>query len=266
MNRKTKAGINLILFLITVGINTLGALGMINGMSQREVSDTYRTLITPSPMIFSIWGLIYGLLLISLIYLLVKHNEERIGKIIDAISVPFWISSVANILWIVTFSYEWMGISSLLILVLVFSLAALNAKLTAPHGLGEKINALAFGLYNGWLIIATVVNIAAFLVKIQWNGFGLADNTWAVIILVAALVITLLIEWKLRNAVLPLPLAWAYFGIFQEHQVGSTFNGQFETVGWVALLLVFAYLVMAVALFIKNDKCVLPKTSNLKVG
>ena len=64
MNTKTKAWVNMGLFLLTLLINTLGAYGFINGSSQKEVSDTYQTLITPSPATFSIWGVIYTLLLI----------------------------------------------------------------------------------------------------------------------------------------------------------------------------------------------------------
>ncbi|WP_303859982.1 hypothetical protein [Alkalibaculum bacchi] len=45
---------------------------------------------------------------------------------------------------------------------------------------------LTFGLYAGWLFIATVVNTAAWFVKIQWYGFGIPDVTWAIIMLIIA--------------------------------------------------------------------------------
>ena len=145
MNIKTKAWVNMGLFLLTLGINTLGAFGFINGLSQKEVSDAYPTLITPSPATFSIWGVIYALLLISLIFMIAKHKEERTANLINTISVPFWISCVINILWIIAFSYELIGISTILIVAFVVTLAVINRKLQTPDGIGQKVNALAFG-------------------------------------------------------------------------------------------------------------------------
>ena len=266
MNTKTKAWLNLVLFLLTIGVNALGAFGLINGMSQREVSDTYPTLITPSPSTFSIWGFIYTLLLISLIYMIVRHKEEKTAILIGAVSLPFWVASAANILWIITFSLEWIGISTLLILLLVVSLAVLNSRLKAPEGLGQKINALAFGLYNGWLIVATVVNVSAFLVQIGWNGFGLAPDAWAVIILIIALLLSSLIQMRLRNAALTLPLAWAYYGIWQEHQATGKFLGAYPAVAAVSLIIAILYILIAGAVFILNNRCLLPLTRTDKKG
>lgn len=259
MKTITKAWLNLVLFLATLCINALGAFGVINGMSQKEVSDTYPTLITPSASTFSIWGVIYLLLFIALVFMIVKHKEDRTERLIDTISLPFWAASVANIFWIVTFSLEWIGISTLLILALVISLSVLNGRLKAPDGLGQRINVLAFGLYNGWLIIATVVNVAAFLVQQQWNGFGLDAGTWAVIILIVALFVTLLIQFRLRNAALTLPLAWASFGIWQEHQAAGKFLGQHPAVATVSMILAVIYVLVAIAVFIKNRICLLPQ-------
>ncbi len=266
MKTKHKAWLNLLLYLLTVGVNTMGAFGVINGLSQKEVSDTYPTLLTPSPSTFSIWGIIYVLLLISLIFMIVKQQDKRIAKLIDTISLPFWIASLANMLWIIAFSFEMIGLSTLLIGVLVVSLAVINGRLRTPIGVGEKINAVAFGLYNGWLIIATVVNVAAFLVQVKWNRFGLAESTWAIIILIAALLITLLIQLRLRNAMLTLPLAWAYYGIWQEHQAGGKHLGQFPEVALTAIVIACLYLVAALVVFYVNGYCVLPKKADDKQG
>ncbi|MEA4998033.1 MAG: tryptophan-rich sensory protein [Candidatus Limiplasma sp.] len=261
MSTKTKSWINMALFLLTLAINSLGAFGFINGMSQKAVSDTYPTLITPSPATFSIWGVIYTLLLISLIFMIVKHKEERTAALINTISVPFWVSSVLNILWIITFSFQWIGISTVLILAFVVTLAILNGRLQAPDGLGQKVNALAFGLYNGWLIIATVVNVSAFLVQIKWSGFGLAADAWALIILIVALLLTGLIQLRLRNAALTLPLAWAYFGIWQQHRAQGIFAGQYPAIVWATIIVAVIYVAIAVFVFIRNGNCLLTKQS-----
>lgn len=264
MNTKTKAWVNMGLFLLTLAINSLGAFGFINGMSQKQVSDAYPTLITPSPSTFSIWGVIYTLLLISLIFMIVKHKEERTAHLINAITVPFWVSCAANILWIIAFSYELIGISTALILVFVVTLALINGRLKTPDGLGQKVNAMAFGIYNGWLIIAAVVNASAYLVKLQWNGFGLAADTWALIILIVAFLLTGLIQLRLRNAALTLPLAWAYFGIWQQHRAQGVFAGQYPAIVWAAIVISVLYIVVAVCVYIRNGYCLLPKQKPLK--
>jgi benzodiazapine receptor len=256
MNTKAKSWFHILLYVVTLIVNTLGAFGIINGMSQKEVSDTYPTLITPRPSTFSIWFVIYVMVFISLIYMVVKHRDVRTQKLIDDISVPFWI---ANILWIITFSFELIGLSTVLIFIFVIALAVINRRLSTPIEVGEKINAAAFGLYNGWLIIATVVNVAAFLVQIKWDRFGVAESTWTLITLIAAFVITLLIQLRLRNAVLTLPLAWAYFGIWQEHQPSGKFLGQYPSVALTAIIIACLFVVVAILVFFMNGRCVLPK-------
>ena len=64
MDTTKKAWINAGFLLVTLIVNALGGLGFINGLSQKEVSDMFDTIITPSPSTFSIWGLIYSLLII----------------------------------------------------------------------------------------------------------------------------------------------------------------------------------------------------------
>jgi hypothetical protein len=62
--------------MLTLGINYLGMAGFINNASQVEVSRQYQTLITSVGFAFSIWSLIYWLLIISLFVMLMKHNAN----------------------------------------------------------------------------------------------------------------------------------------------------------------------------------------------
>lgn len=75
MNTTGKAWINGFFLLVTLVINIFGASGLINGLTQKQISDMYVTLITPSPATFSIWGVIYSLLLISTIVMIVKQDD-----------------------------------------------------------------------------------------------------------------------------------------------------------------------------------------------
>lgn len=259
MKTAAKARINLILLLVTLGVNALGALGYINGLSQRVVSDRYPTFITPSPSSFSIWSVIYTLLLLSMIWMVVRSKDGKAAKTIEAISLPFQVSSALNILWIVTFSYEWIGLSTLLIFALVVSLAVVNLRLKDSGGSGLRLLGLSFGLYNGWLLIASVVNASAFLVKQGWNGFGLLPQTWAVIMLAAAPLVAAAVLLRLRNAALALPIAWAYFGIRQVHLAGGVYAGAYPSIATAALIGCVALVLLAAAVFLWNGRCLLPK-------
>ena len=53
----------------------------------------------------------------------------------------------------------------------------------------------------------------AFLVSINWDGFGISQTIWAPIILLIIIVISILVNMKLNNAVYFLPIAWAILGI-----------------------------------------------------
>jgi len=235
MDRTKKAWINAVIFAITLVVNTLGALGVINGLSQKEISDRYVTLITPSPATFSIWSVIYTLLLAAVIVMIVKKTDVYYQKAVDEISSLFRLSSIFNILWIVTFSYVLVEISVLFIVAFVVTLAMLNRKLLKIHENKRWLLPAAFGIYNGWLFIATVVNIAAALVKVEWNRFGLSEELWAVIILAVALVLVILVLLRLKNAAFPLPVAWAYFGIYQFLNAPEGFEGQYSTAKAAAL-------------------------------
>ena len=235
MNTTKKAWINAIFLIVTLAINTLGAIGLINGLTQKEISDRYVTAITPSPSTFSIWSVIYSLLIISIIVLIVKKKDPYYERALDQLSTVFWISCLLNIGWIVLFSFIQVELSVLFILGFVLALAMLNKKLLDIRTGKRWLLPLSFGLYAGWLFIATVVNTAAALVKLKWNGFGLSEETWGIAILIVALFLVFLVLTKLKNASFPLPVAWAYFGIYQYLKAPEGFKGAYNSLETVAL-------------------------------
>lgn len=238
MSTKVKAWINLVVFIAMVGVNALGAFGLINDASQSEVSREYQSLITPAGFTFSIWSLIYGLLFVGIIAMILKYKEGYYDRVINAISPLFWASSAFNMAWIITFSFYQIGISTILIFAYLVSLALIVKKLLALHERNRWVVALAFGLNTGWLFIASVVNVAAFLVQIEWNGFGLADTTWAGIMLVVAAVLAVGVQITLQNAGFLLPIAWAFFGINRELSSAGAPN-------WLQLLALAGMAVLA---------------------
>lgn len=72
---------------------------------------------------------------------------------------------------------------------------------------------LPFSVYLGWIIIASIANVAATLVSVRWNGFGISQETWATLIIVIALLITLLVIATRRDVAYGLVIIWASVGI-----------------------------------------------------
>lgn len=262
MDKTKKAWSNAILLAATLVINTLGAIGFINGLSQKQISDMYVTLITPSPSTFSIWGVIYALLIISVVVMIIKKEDSYYQKAVDEITVLFWLSCFFNIAWIVSFSFVLVELSVLFILGFVITLSLICQKLLKIQDGKRWLLPLSFGLYTGWLFIATVVNIAAALVKLKWDGFGIADNTWATIILIIAVLLVIFVLLKNRNAVFPLPVAWAYLGIYQFLRAPEGFNGEFGLLQTTALIgMVVLIGVSAIQLY-RNHFSLLPTSSS----
>lgn len=252
MGTKEKSWMNIGLLVLTLGINFLGGAGFINNASQAEVSREYQTLITPAGFAFSIWSLIYGLLMISLIVMLVKRDETYYRKAIDVVSPIFWISCVFNMVWIVSFSYYQIGLSNLFIFGYLISLTLIVQKLLSIQDGKRWLLPLTFGLNAGWLFIASVVNVSAYLVQIDWDGFGVSDETWAIIMLAVSVVLALVVLLRLKNAAFPLPIAWAYFAIFQE----LISVGGYSAVAITAIVGMVVLLLLAVFMYVRNNKAV----------
>lgn len=261
MDRSKKAWINGLFFVVTLLINALGAFGLINGLSQKEISDMYVTLITPSPSTFSIWSIIYSLLLISIIVMIVKKEDLYYKNATDKISSLFRISCILNIAWIISFSYVQIELSLLFIFGFVITLSFICIKLIKIQEGKRWLLPLTFGMYTGWLFIATVVNTAAALVKLNWNGFGIANEIWGVIILSISVLLIFIVNLILRNAVLPLPAAWAYLGIYQFLKAPEGFKGEFPLLQTIALAGMVILIGIAAIQLYKNHFLLIPYSS-----
>lgn len=258
MNKMKQAWVNLLFFVITLVINTLGATGRINGMTQKDISDRYLTLITPAPSTFSIWSIIYSLLLASLIVMIVKKEDSYYQQALGQISGLFMISCVLNMLWIITFSFVLVEISVIFIAGFVVVLTMICRKLLDIEEGRHWLLPVCFGLYAGWLFIATVVNVAAALVKLQWTGFGVAPQTWGIIMLSVAIVLVAVVALFIRNAVFPLSIAWAYLGINRFLLSQDGFKGAYPTLQLVAMIGMTVLVIIAVAVFVSNGFWILP--------
>ena len=94
--------LNLIAFAAMVYVNYLSNALPLNGRTPAEISDSFPNLFVPAGITFSIWGLIYLLLLGFLIYGFVAKDKSPIT---DKVGILFLLTCLANIGWIYAWHY-----------------------------------------------------------------------------------------------------------------------------------------------------------------
>lgn len=233
-------------YVAMVAVNFMANSLPINNRSTGEISDAYPNLFAPAGLTFSIWGLIYLLLGGYVVYQFTKSSQPR-EELLRKINVLFVATSVANLSWIFAWHYDYIGLSVLIMLVLLFLLVKIADILRNEQLISwEKLFISApFSVYFGWITVATIANITVFLVSIGWGGFGIADFVWTSIILLVGALIGILRMRKDKNVAYGLVLIWAYLGILLKHLSDSGFGGQYLSiiVTVIACLVLFVFFV-----------------------
>lgn len=251
---------NLIFYFATLGINYLGSSGFFNGMSQKDISDKYTTLITPASFAFAIWGVIYGLLLITLIYFLVKGKDSRLSNLIHRISPLFIASSLFNMGWIISFSYEMLGLSTILIFAMLISLMLIIEEIYKRRAeILYTLPGISFTLYTSWVLIATIINVSLFLVQRNWAAFGISSSIWTIITLFIAIGFLLFYLSIYKNAVFPISLAWGFFGIYSSYNSGILSPPMASIIQAVLLLGIGIFILSIGITFVKNGNSIFPR-------
>ncbi|UCC58414.1 MAG: tryptophan-rich sensory protein [Candidatus Bathyarchaeum sp.] len=208
--------INIIAFLATVAVNMLaGSTTLLNGVTSGEVSDIYPTLITPAGFTFAIWGIIYTLLLIFIVYQVMPKNRDQ--PFLKQIGILFALSGIWNISWLFLWHYELITYSLILMLALLATLISIYRRLNIGKvkvSLKERLAVhLPFSVYLGWISIATIANVSVALTVIGWDGWGIEPVTWAVAIIAIALLLSMVILATRKDIAYSLVVIWALAGI-----------------------------------------------------
>ena len=207
---------NITAFIVTVIVNSIaGSTSLIGGVQTAEVSNKYPTLVTPAGFTFAIWGIIYVLLGAFVVYSALP--KQRSSGYVERIGWLFVLSSIFNIAWIFVWQYEVLWLSVVLILGFLLTLIAIYLRLNIGKSkvpLGEKLAVhLPFSVYLGWISIATIADISLTLVAYGWDGFGVAPEIWALIVVAVALVLTMLMLGIRKDIAYALVVIWALVGI-----------------------------------------------------
>lgn len=207
---------NILAFCLTIVVNALaGSTTLIGGKVTAEISDANFTLITPAGYVFSIWGVIYILLGIFVVYQALPSQKSNNYQ--NKIGWFFVLSSIINITWLFLWQFEYLVFSVVLIFMLLATLIAIYLRLgigKSKVNLRERIAVqLPFSTYLGWITIASIANVATTLVSINWNGFEINPETWASMIILIALLLSLIVVAKRKDVAYGLVIIWAFVGI-----------------------------------------------------
>jgi len=208
--------INLVTFLATLVINTLANILPLGGRTTGEVSDIYFTYFTPANFTFSIWGVIYTLLGLFVIYQVLPSQKE--SSYLQDIGPYFALGGIANTIWLFLWHYDFIPHTLPFMFVLLASLIMIYIRL----GVGKRkvttkeqfLVHLPFSIYLGWITVAPIANVASTLIWAGWDGGGIDPIIWTLLVIAIAAVITLMVIWTRKDIGYSLVILWAAYGIY----------------------------------------------------
>ncbi len=237
-NVRLLAIVNTIGLIAALVLNYLANALPMNGKTTGELSDAYPNLFVPAGFTFAIWGVIYLALIAFVVYQL-RQAFSKNGNtgFISAIGWWFFVSCIANADWIVAWHYEQVAVAFGLMLGILISLIMIYQKLQV--GLKSVSSAtkwlvhVPFSIYLGWITVATIANATALLVDLGWDGFGIAPQTWTLIVLSVGTFIGLTILQKRRDIAYVLVIIWAYYGIISKRM---SIDGEINNIAITAMI------------------------------
>jgi len=249
---KIGAAISYVAMIVTNGL----ANGLpLNNRTTGEISEAYPNLFTPAGVTFSIWGLIYLLLAVYVILQFIPLGKKLIrGEIFTKLNPYFIITSVLNISWIFAWHYDFIFLSLIIMLALLVSLIKIADILRASKFSDvEKIAVrLPYSIYFGWITVATIANVSVLLVSLNWQGFGLSDELWLVVVLLISAGIGV---WRMKqdnNIPYSMVFIWAYLGILIKHLHPEGYNGDYSYA--ISTLIFCIYLIIVSQVKLAQEK------------
>lgn len=216
--------LNLFAVLFAIGINYYSQIYTINGNRVSDMSEKYPNLFTPAGYAFAIWGIIFIAILIFAIYQVYRtFVRRRKFDFISETGIWFAVANIANGLWIIAWLYDYTFLSVLIMLVILFSLLRI---VVSTHMETKTVPAqtIVFGwwpisIYAGWISVATIANIAAYLSKIGWDGGFLSPEAWTISLIVVVTLLNVYLIFTRGMREFAVVGAWALIAIYVRHQI-----------------------------------------------
>lgn len=243
--QQTLSVLNLLAVLFAIGINYYSQIYTIHGNRVSDMSDEYNNLFTPAGYAFAIWGIIFIAILIFAIYQ-IYHTWIR-RKPLDFIGQTglwFVLANVGNGLWVLVWLYDYTWLSVVVMLVILFSLIKIvvntNMEIARVPAKTIVFAWWPISIYAGWISVATIANIAAYLSKLGWDGGFLSATNWAIVMIVIATLLNLILIYTRGMREFAVVGVWSLIAIYMRHQNSYESIATTALIGAV-LILVFVF-------------------------
>lgn len=195
--------VNGVALVSTIVMNYLSNTGIFNGQTMKSVSDAYFNYFTPAGYAFSIWGLIYLALFAFVFYSgRTLFNSKIQEPLLEKIGWWFAISCIANSVWVVAWLYLYPALAAFIMLIILFSLVrivfVIQPEMVKSSWKRRLFILFPFSMYVGWISVALIANVAAWLTNMNWNGWGISAEYWTIILIVIAGILNVLVHLKLN--------------------------------------------------------------------
>jgi hypothetical protein len=259
-----------IAYATNILVNYLGAAGYF-GETNADVSAKYPTILTPAGYAFAIWGLIFLLQGVYVLYGLLSGDDDKL-RYIALLGVFVPLGWVGEAVWTPIFNFELIPISIFFISGSCLFFLTAYLRVTAPESsvmasedsiikkvfyylIFEAPTALNFG----WLVVATIVNG---LIVLKYFGIDASVTAGIGLIAAANVLAAFFLVWR-REVVVALVQIWAITAI-AVNQTDATLKMACYTSVSVLTFLVVAVLV--VSLFVSLLSGVSSKRRNAEAG
>jgi hypothetical protein len=244
---KTTQILNILGFIGVIIINVLANALPINGFNTGELSDMYPNLFVPAGLTFSIWGVIYLLLLGYIISQSISlFNGKPTPDFVERIGGLFLVNCLANMAWIVVWHYQMPLVALGIMLIILVSLISIYEKLEIGQREVSKrelwTSHIPFSVYLGWISIATIANVTTVLVDMGWQGGVIGEANWAIIMIIIGAILGLFILTTRKDVAFGLVLTWAIIGINIKRSMSEPFYTSVSTTAAIiaGILLIYS--------------------------
>lgn len=251
--------LNIAGFIGIVVINYLAVTLPLAGNTTGELAALYPSLFTPAGFTFSIWSIIYLSLLIFVIF-----QSENLFKpkqfaplYTRNIGIWFFLNALCNMGWLFAWHYEWVGLSVAIMLGILGTLIVIYRQLwIGRYEPSTKVRLaihLPFQIYLGWITVATIANISALLVDMDWNGEPLTPVFWTVLMIGIGTVLGIWMLFTPKDIAYNLVLMWAFYGIYYKR---SHVEPVYNAIVISTLVAIAVLLILSIYIFIRQRKLV----------
>lgn len=253
-------------------VGTLIGTGLIGGSGVEEqggglFSDS-TTLIAPHGPAFAIWSVIYGLLVAYVVWQWLPAGARSDWAARSRL--PAAASIALNGIWLLVVFSGWVTLSVVVIAAIAVSLGFVLERTAGlpDEGWAPKVfGAVTFGLYLGWICVATCANIALWLVDL---GVPTALAPSEIVTVVVLAVVVALTAFLLRRnpdrffrAALAAAVTWGVAWVSVGRFVGELRS---DTVGYAAAVTAVLVAALGVLALVRPTRADHPDSADRSAG